>query len=158
MISLLNGPSLTSIHDCWKNHSFDQIDLCWQSNISAFSYTVQFLSQLSSKKQASFTFVAEVTICSDFGAQENKISYCFQCFPIYLLQGDGTGCHDLHFLNVEFEASFFSLLFHLHQEALQFFFDFCHKVMPSAYLRLLIFLLSILLTAWASPSLAFLMM
>ena len=25
-----------------------------------------------------------VTICSDFGAQENKVSHCFHCFPIYL--------------------------------------------------------------------------
>ena len=29
-------------------------------------------------------FMAAVTICSDFGAQENKVCYCFQCFPIYL--------------------------------------------------------------------------
>ena len=27
---------LTSIHDYWKNHSFDYTDLCWQSNVSAF--------------------------------------------------------------------------------------------------------------------------
>ena len=27
---------LTSIHDYWKNHSFDQMDLCWRSNVSAF--------------------------------------------------------------------------------------------------------------------------
>ena len=27
----------------------------------------------SSKEQASFHFMAEVTICSDFGAQENKV-------------------------------------------------------------------------------------
>ena len=27
---------LTSIHDHWKNHSFDKMDLCWQSNVSAF--------------------------------------------------------------------------------------------------------------------------
>ena len=27
-------------------------------------------------------------------------------------------CHDLSFLNVEFQASFFTLLFHFHQEAL----------------------------------------
>ena len=27
---------LTSIHDRWKNHSLDETDLCWQSNISAF--------------------------------------------------------------------------------------------------------------------------
>ena len=28
--------TLTSIHDYWKNHSFDQTDLGWQSNVSAF--------------------------------------------------------------------------------------------------------------------------
>ena len=26
--------------------------------------------------------MAAVTICSDFGAQENKVSHCFHCFPI----------------------------------------------------------------------------
>ena len=35
-LSLLHGPTLTSVHDYWKNHSFDYMDLCWQSNISAF--------------------------------------------------------------------------------------------------------------------------
>ena len=35
-LSLLYGPNLTSIHDYWKNHSFDCIDLCWQSDVSAF--------------------------------------------------------------------------------------------------------------------------
>ena len=35
-LSFLYGPTLTSIHDYWKNHSFDYTDLCWQSNISAF--------------------------------------------------------------------------------------------------------------------------
>ena len=28
----INGPTLTSIHDYWKNHSFDSTDLCWQSS------------------------------------------------------------------------------------------------------------------------------
>ena len=28
-------PTLTSIHDNWKNHSFDYMDLCQQSNVSA---------------------------------------------------------------------------------------------------------------------------
>ena len=35
-LSLLYGPTLTSAHDYWKNHSFDYVDLCWQSNVSAF--------------------------------------------------------------------------------------------------------------------------
>ena len=28
--------AVTSIHDQWKNHSFDYTDLCWQSNVSTF--------------------------------------------------------------------------------------------------------------------------
>ena len=35
-LSFLCSPTLTSIHDYWKNHSLDQMDLCWQSNVSAF--------------------------------------------------------------------------------------------------------------------------
>ena len=35
-LSLLYGPSVTSIHDYWKNHSFDYVDLCWQSDVFAF--------------------------------------------------------------------------------------------------------------------------
>ena len=44
---------------------------------------------------------AAVTICSDFGAQNNKVSHCFHCYPIYFPWSDGTSCHDLSFLNVE---------------------------------------------------------
>ena len=36
IIWLLYGPTLTSIHDYWKNHSFDYMYLCWQSGVSAF--------------------------------------------------------------------------------------------------------------------------
>ena len=36
VLSFLHSPTLTSIHDHWKNHSLDQTDLCWQSNVSAF--------------------------------------------------------------------------------------------------------------------------
>ena len=36
VLSLLYSPTLTSIHDSWKNHSFDYTDLCQQSDVSAF--------------------------------------------------------------------------------------------------------------------------
>ena len=36
VLSLPYGPTLTSIHDYWKNHSFLCMDLCWQRDISAF--------------------------------------------------------------------------------------------------------------------------
>ena len=29
-LSFLSGPTLTSVHDYWKNHSFDYLDFCWQ--------------------------------------------------------------------------------------------------------------------------------
>ena len=32
---------------------------------------------------------------------KNKVWHCFHCFPIYFPWSDGTGCHDLRFLNVE---------------------------------------------------------
>ena len=35
-LSFLHSPTLTSIHDHWKNHSLDYMDLCWQSNVSCF--------------------------------------------------------------------------------------------------------------------------
>ena len=35
-LSHLYGPIFTSLHDYWRNHSFDYMDLCWQSKVSAF--------------------------------------------------------------------------------------------------------------------------
>ena len=40
MLDLLHSPTLTSIHDYWKNHSFDYTDLHRQSEFSAFQYAV----------------------------------------------------------------------------------------------------------------------
>ena len=37
LLSLLYGPTPTSIHDYWKNQSFDYTDLCQQSDVSAFT-------------------------------------------------------------------------------------------------------------------------
>ena len=102
VLSLLCGPSHTSVHDYWKNHSFDWMKLCQKYNASAFQYAVYVGHRFSSKVQATFNFMAAVTICSNFGAQENKVFHCFHCFPIYFPWSDGTGCHDLGFSNVEF--------------------------------------------------------
>ena len=69
--------------------------LCQLSNVSGFSYAV--CHSFSSKEQASFNFMAAVTIRSNFGAQENKICHCFHFPPTYLPRSDGTRCHDLSF-------------------------------------------------------------
>ena len=36
LLNLLCGPTLTSVHDYWKNHTFDYAELCLQTDISAF--------------------------------------------------------------------------------------------------------------------------
>ena len=102
--------------------------------------------------------MAAVTICSDFGAQKNKVSHHFQSFLIYLPWSDGTRCHDLSFLNVEFQANFFTLLFHFIKRHFSSSSLSAIRVVSSAYLRLLIFLPTILIPACSSSSPALLMM
>ena len=48
------------------------MDLCWQSNVSAFEYAVQVGDSFSSKEQASFKFMPSVTIWSDLGVQKKN--------------------------------------------------------------------------------------
>jgi len=40
VLSFLHSPTLTSIHDHRRNHGLDWMDLCWQSNVSAFEYAI----------------------------------------------------------------------------------------------------------------------
>ena len=103
MLIFLYSPTLTSIHDCWKNHSFDYIDLCRQSNVSPFKMLSRFVIAFLLFKSV---FLKGVSVfyfhdCShphsDFAAPKNKVSHCFHCFSIYLPWSDGTGCHELHF-------------------------------------------------------------
>ena len=41
------GSNLTSLHDYWRNHISDSMDLCWQSDVSAFPICCLGLSWLS---------------------------------------------------------------------------------------------------------------
>ena len=50
--------------------------------------------------------MAAVTICSDFGAQENKVWHCFHCFPIYLPWSDGPDAMIFVFWMLSFKPTF----------------------------------------------------
>ena len=101
--------------------------------------------------------MAAVTILSDSGAQENKVYYCFYFFSICLPWSDRSRCQDLSFLNVlksfkpAFSLSSFTLIRRLFSSSLLS----AIRVVSSAYLRLLIFLMAILIPACDSSSLAF---
>ena len=53
VLSLLYGPTLTFVHDYWKNHSFDFADLCGgQENcISPSSRMVLWIKEVGSQGQ-----------------------------------------------------------------------------------------------------------
>ena len=104
--SLLYGPTLTSVHDYWKNQSFGYTDLCWQSDFSTFSYTVLVCHSFSSKEQVSFNFMAAIAVSSDFGAQEDKICHCFHFFPSLCHEVMGVDARILVFWMLSFKPAF----------------------------------------------------
>ena len=102
--------------------------------------------------------MAAVTIYSDFGAPQNKVWHCFHCFPIYLPWSVGTRWYDLRLLNVELYANFSLSTFTFIKRLLSSSSLSAIRVVSSAYLRLLILLLTILIPGCVSYSPAFLMM
>ena len=102
--------------------------------------------------------MAAITIYSDFGAQKNKVSHCFHCFPIYLPWSDGTGCRIFIFWMLSFKPTFSFSSFTFTKRLFGSYSLSVIRVVSSAYLRLLIFLPAILIPACGSSSPAFLMM
>ena len=66
--------------------------------MSAFQHTVYVCHSFPAKKQLSSDFMAAVTICSDFRAQEEQISHYFHFSPSICHEVMEPGYHDLSFL------------------------------------------------------------
>ena len=96
-----------------------------------------------------------VTICSDFGAPQNKVCHCFHCFPIYCHEVKGLDAMIFIFWMLGCKPTFSLSSFTFIERLFSSCFLSAIKVVPSAYLKLLIFLLAILIPASASSSLAF---
>ena len=73
--------------------------------------TVGVCHNFPAKKQLSSNFMATITICSDFRAQEEEIRHCSYLFPFCLPWSDRAGCHDPSFWIFSFKPalSLFSL-------------------------------------------------
>ena len=98
--------------------------------------------------------MAEIIICSDFGDQENKIYHCFHFSPFYLPLSNGTIFHDLSLWMLNFKPAFSLSSFTLLKRLFSSSSLSAIRMLSSAYLRLLIFLLAILIPACDSSSLA----
>ena len=110
------------------------------------------LLQLSFKEQASLNFKSAVTIRNDFGAQENKICHYFHFPPSIYHKIRGPDAMIFVFWMLSFNPTFslspFTMLYISSSLS-------AIRVVSFTYLRLLIFLLSILIPACDSYSLAF---
>ena len=52
VLSVLYGPTLTSIHDYWKNHSFDYTDLCGKVMSLLFNTLSRFVTAFLSRTKS----------------------------------------------------------------------------------------------------------
>ena len=98
--------------------------------------------------------MAAITAHSDFGAQ---VCHCFHCFRIYLDEVMGPDAMIFVFWMLSFKPAFSLSSFTFIKRLFSSSSLSATRVVSSAYLRLLIFLLAVLIPASASSSLAFLM-
>ena len=146
---------ITSIQDYWKSIAL----IIWtfiSKEMSLFKkYTIYICDSFSFKEQESFNIMFAVTIHSDFWAQENTVCHFFHCSPIYLPWSDGTGCQDPVSWMLSFKPAFSFSSFTFIKSLFNSTSISAIRVLSSAYLKLLILFLEILIPSCASPSLAF---
>ena len=130
-----------------------QTDICWQSNALLFNMLSRLVITYLPRSKHPLILWLQSPPGVILKPPKNTVSCCF---PIYLSWSDGTGYHDLSFLNVEptFSLSSFTFIQRLSSSSSLS----SIRVVLSAYLRLLIFLPAILIPACALSSLAFHMM
>ena len=95
------SPVFTSVHDHWKNHSLTRqtfVDKVMSLLFNMLSRLVIIFLPRSKRLLISWLQSPSKVILEP---RKIKVSNCFHCFPIYFPWSDGTGCHDLCFLNVE---------------------------------------------------------
>ena len=74
VLNLLYGPNFTFIYDYWKNHCFTIWTFISKVNSLLFNMLYRFVIAFLPRSNR-LNFMAAVTICSDFGGQENKICH-----------------------------------------------------------------------------------
>ena len=84
--NLLYGPTLTSMHDYWRNHSFNHMDLCRQSNVSTF-YTLSrcVIAFLPRRKHLLISWLQSPSVV--IWGPKKIFSHCFHCSPMYEVMG-----------------------------------------------------------------------
>ena len=153
-LNLLYGPTFTSIHDYWKNHSSDYMDLClcFFNMLSRF-----FIAFLPRSKHLLISWLQSPSmVILELKKIKSVIASIFSPSICHVVMGRDAMILVFWILNFKpaFSLSFFTFIKRLFSSSSLF----SIRLVSSAYLRLLIFLLAILIPACASSSLAFPMM
>ena len=94
------SPTLTSIHDYWKNHNLTR----WTFVGKVMSLLFNVLSRLviAFLPRSKCLLISWLQSPSSVVLEPKKIKSLFPLFPHLFAWSDGTRCHDHSFLNVEF--------------------------------------------------------
>ena len=134
------------------------MDLCWQNNVYVFKTLSEFIIGFIPRSKRLLISWLQSQSAVIFGIQENKVCHCFIVSPSI--------CHEVMrpdamifvFLMLSFKPTFSLSSFTFIKRLFSSSSLYAIRVVSSAYLRLLIFLPTILIPACVSSSPAFLMM
>ena len=136
-----------SVHDYWRNHSLDYLDLCWQNDTLMsllFNILSSFIIAFLPRSKHLLILWLQITVCNDFGTQEIKICHCFHFSPSICHEVMGPDAMILVFWMLSFKPAFSLSSFTLIKRLVSFSSLSAARVVSSAYLRLLIFLPAII--------------
>ena len=156
-LSFLYSPTLISIHDYWKTIAL----IRWTFVSKVMSLLLNMLPRLVRAFLPRSKHLLIPWLQSPFGVilePKKIVCHSFHCFPIYLPWSDGTWCHDLSFWMLSFKPAVSLSSFTFIKRLFSSSSLSAIRVISSAYLRLLVFFLAILIPVCASSSPAFHMM
>ena len=152
--SLKKGSTLTSIHDDWKNHTFDLMDLCWQSNVCFLILSRLVIAFLPRNKHLLISWLrSPLTVI----LEPKKIRYVTVSIvsPSICHEVMGPDAMIFVFWMLSFKPTFSLFSFTFNKRPFSSSSLSAIRVVSSAYLRLLIFLPAIFIPTSISFSPAF---
>ena len=100
-LSFLYSPILTSRHDYWKIIALTRQTFVGKVMSLLFNMLSRLVIAFPRSKHLLISWLQSPPSAMILKFKKIKF-HCFHCFPMYLPWRDGSGCHDLSFLNVEF--------------------------------------------------------
>ena len=160
-LNLLYDPTLTSVHDYWKNQSFDHTYICWQTDVPAFNMLSRFAIAFCPRSMRvcvcvfflNFMLQSPSTVILE--SKRIKICHCFHSSPFICHEVMGPDAMILVFWMISFKPAFSLSYFTFIKSTFSSSLLSAIRVVLSTFLKLLAFLLEILIPSCDHPTLYF---